>query len=193
MDNVRQLEDSALLRLEIGFATLFLVILPIRYVYVAKTQRSVLPPDAGRFQQMAARLVHLGMYAGLASIAATGLLIALVFWLGFRDGLLMQLVNELYEVAVNLSYWLIGMHVLAAVCHRLLCDGVWSAMTSVWKQTPNSVRDKDARWDFVDLTVNRNIAAGMQEIRLCTVLNAQHLITNSKIVAFHLQPMESSK
>ena len=142
---------------------------------------------------MAARLVHLGMYAGLASIAATGLLIALVFWLGFRDGLLMQLVNELYEVAVNLSYWLIGMHVLAAVCHRLLCDGVWSAMTSVWKQTPNSVRDKDARWDFVDLKVNRNIAAGMQEIRLCTVLNAQHLITNSKIVAFHLQPMESSK
>ena len=41
--------------------------------------------------------------------------------------------------------------------------------------------------------VNRNIAVGMQEIRLCTVLNAQHLITNSKIVAFHLQPMESSK
>ena len=74
---------------------------------------------------MAARLVHLGMYAGLASIAATGLLIALVFWLGFRDGLLMQVVNELYGVAVNLSYWLIGMHVLAAVCHRLLCDGVW--------------------------------------------------------------------
>ena len=153
MDNVRQLEDSALLRLEIGFATLFLVILPIRYVYVTKTQRSALPPDAGRFQQMAARLVHLGMYAGLASIAATGLLIALVFWLGFRNGLLMQVVNELYGVAVNLSYWLIGMHVLAAVCLRLLCDGIWSAMTSVWKQTPNSVRDKDARWDFVDLKV----------------------------------------
>ena len=153
MDNVRQLEDSALLRLEIGFATLFLVILVIRYVYGTKTQRSALSPEAGRFQQMAARLVHLGMYAGLASIAATGLLIALVFWLGFLDGLLTQVVKELYGVAVNLSYWLIGIHVLAAVCRRLLCDGVWSAMTSVWKQTPNSVRDKDARWDFVDLKV----------------------------------------
>ena len=144
MDNVRHLEDPALLRFEIGFAKLFFVILAIRYVYVTKTQRSALPPEAGRFQQMAARLVHLGMYAGLASIAATGLLIALLFWLGFRDGLLKQVVNEFHGVAVNLSYWLIGMHVLAAVCHRLLCDGVWSAMTSVWKETPNSVRDKDA-------------------------------------------------
>ena len=145
VDNVRQLEDSALLRFEIGFAKLFLVILAIRYVYVTRTQRSALSPEAGRFQRIAARLMHLGMYAGLASIAATGLLIALLFWLGFRDGLLIQVVTELHGVAVNLSYWLIGMHVLAAVCHRLLCDGVWSAMTSVWKETPNSVRDKDAR------------------------------------------------
>ena len=59
------------------------------------------------------------------------------------------MVTELHGVAVDLSYWLSGMHVLAAVCHRLRCDGVWSAMTSVWKETPNSFRDKDARWDFV--------------------------------------------
>ena len=32
VDNVRQLEDSALLRFEIGFVTLFLVILAIRCV-----------------------------------------------------------------------------------------------------------------------------------------------------------------
>ena len=145
VDNVRQLEDSALLRFEIGFATLFLVILAIRYVYVTKTQRSALPPETGRFQRMAARLVHLGMYAGLASIAVTGLLIALLFWLGLRHGLLMQVVTELHGVAVTLSYWLIGMHVIAAVCHRLRGDGVWSAMTPVWKETPTSVRNKDAR------------------------------------------------
>ena len=145
VDNVRQLEDSALLWFEIGFATLFLFILAIKYVYVTKTQRLALPPEAGRFLRMAVRLVHLGMYAGLASIAVTGLLIALLFWLDFRDGLLMQVVTMLHEVAVTLSYWLIGMHVLAAVCHRLRCDGVWSAMTPVWKETPNSVRDKDAR------------------------------------------------
>ncbi len=149
MDNVRQLEDSALLRFEIGFATLFLFILAIRYVYVTKTQRLALPPEAGRFQRMAARLVHLGMYAGLASIAVTGLLIALLSWLGLRDGLLMQVVTNLQEVAVTLSYWLIGMYVLAAVCHRLQCDGVWSAMTPVWKENPNSVKDNDARSDVV--------------------------------------------
>ena len=89
MDNVRQFEDSALVRFEIGFATLFSVILAIRYVFVTKTQRSALPPQAGRFRRMAARLLHLAMYAGLASIAATGLLIALLFWLGFSEGLLM--------------------------------------------------------------------------------------------------------
>ena len=49
VDNVRQLEDSALLRFEIGFAKLFLVILAIRYVYVTNTQRSALPPEAERF------------------------------------------------------------------------------------------------------------------------------------------------
>ena len=37
VNNVRQLEDSALLRFETGFATLFLFILAIRYVYVTKT------------------------------------------------------------------------------------------------------------------------------------------------------------
>ena len=54
----------------------------------------------------------------------------------------MQVVTELHEVAVTLNYWLIGMHVLAAVCHRLRCDSVWSAMTPVWKETPNSIRTK---------------------------------------------------
>ena len=61
----------------------------------------------------------------------------------------MQVVTNLQEVAVTLSYWLIGMHVLAAVCHRLQCDGVWSAMKPVWKENPNSVKDNDARSDVV--------------------------------------------
>ena len=52
-----------------------------------------------------------------------------------------------------MSYWLIGIHVLAAVCHWLRCDGVWSSMTPVWRETPNSVRDKDARLDVIDLKV----------------------------------------
>ena len=145
VDNVRQLEDSALLRFEIYFAALFLVILVIRYVYVTRTQRSALPPETGRWQRTAARLVHLGMYAGLASIAVTGLLIALLFWLGLRDGVLMQAATELHGVAVTLSYWLIGMHVLAAVCHRVRGDGVWSAMAPVLREPPTGVRNDEAR------------------------------------------------
>ena len=83
---------------------------------------------------MAARLAHLGMHAGLASIAVTGLRIAPLFWLGFRDSLLMQMVTELYGFMVTLSYRLIGMHVLAAACHRLRGDGAWSAMMPVCRK-----------------------------------------------------------
>ena len=71
VDNVRQLEDSALLWFEIGFATLFLFILAIKYVYVTKTQRLALPPEAGRFQRMAARLVHLQHFGGIQTVKQT--------------------------------------------------------------------------------------------------------------------------
>ena len=96
VDDISQLEDSALLRFEVLFALLFLAVLAGRFIYMTKTQTSALPENTSRFQRQAARVVHWGMYASLAGIAITGLMIGGLFSLGFKTGLLIEAVSDLY-------------------------------------------------------------------------------------------------
>ena len=132
--DVSQLEDKSLLYLEVVFASLFLGVLALRFIYMNKTQTSALPAETGELQRQAARLVHLGMYASLASIAMTGLIIAGLFSVGYKSGLIINLFIELHELVVTLTYWLIALHVIAAIYHRFLGDGVWDAMVPFWKE-----------------------------------------------------------
>jgi cytochrome b561 len=74
------------------------------------------------------------MYACLALIPLTGLVIGLLFWLGFEDGFFINAVVEAHESAVAVIYWLIGLHIVAAIYHRLKRDGVWSSMVPFWKE-----------------------------------------------------------
>ena len=99
-----------------------------------KTQETSLPDDTSKFQKIAARSVHLGMYATLAGTAITGLLIGLFYWLGFKDGLLIDLLTVFHSFVVNALYWLIGIHIVAAIYHRLKKDGVWSSMVPFLKE-----------------------------------------------------------
>ena len=98
------------------------------------TQQSSLPESTPKPQIMAAKIVHSAMYTCLALIPFTGLLIGLLFWLGLKDGLLINLVVGAHELSVSIIYWLIGLHVLAAVYHRLMNDGVWSSMVPFWNE-----------------------------------------------------------
>ena len=98
------------------------------------TQKSSLPKSIPKPQIMAAKIVHSAMYTCLALIPFTGLLIGLLFWLGLKDGLLINLVVGAHELSVSIIYWLIGLHILAAVYHRLKNDGVWSSMVPLWKE-----------------------------------------------------------
>jgi len=134
IDELNQLEDKALLQFEVIFATVFVLLLLIRFVYMRTTQKSSLPESAPRSQLLAARVVHYGMYLCLALIPLTGLLIGLLFWLGFEDGFLINTVIEVHEFAVSVIYWLIGLHILAAIYHRLKNDGVWSSMVPFLKE-----------------------------------------------------------
>ena len=138
--DVGQLEDKSLLYLEVVFASLFLAVLAVRFIYMSKTQTSALPPETSKLQRQTARLVHLGMYASLASIAITGLAIAGLFAIGFKSGLIIDLVIELHGVVVTASYWLIAIHIIAAIYHRFLGDGVWTAMVPFWKESLNDKR-----------------------------------------------------
>ena len=134
IDSLNQLEDSSLLKFEVVFASVFLFLLLIRFVYMKTTQQSSLPESTPKPQIMAAKIVHSAMYTCLALIPFTGLLIGLLFWLGLKDGLLINLVVGAHELSVSIIYWLIGLHVLAAIYHRLKNDGVWSSMVPLWKE-----------------------------------------------------------
>ena len=90
IDELNQLEDKALLQFEVIFATVFVLLILIRFIYMKTTQKSSLPDSTPKSQLLAARVVHYGMYACLALIPLTGLLIGLLFWLGFKDGFLIN-------------------------------------------------------------------------------------------------------
>ena len=137
VDDISQLEDFALLRFELIFATIMILLLAIRFLYMAKTQTSSLPEETSAFQRLAAKLVHLGMYVSLATIAVSGILIGGIYWIGMKDGLLIDGIIAVHELAVTASYWLIGLHVAAAVFHRFKQDGVWSSMVPIWKEVDN--------------------------------------------------------
>ncbi len=101
---------------------------------MSKTQETSLPDDTPKSQKIAARIVHLGMYVSLAGTAITGLLIGLFFWLGFKDGLFIDFLTEIHSFVVNALYLLIGIHIIAAIYHRLKKDGVWTSMVPFLKE-----------------------------------------------------------
>ena len=134
VDEIEQLEDKFFFQFEIIFALLFLFLLVIRFVYMSRTQETSLPEDTPKIQKILARCVHLGMYTTLAGTAITGLLIGLFFWLGFKEGIIIDLLTGLHALVVNALYWLIGIHIIAAIYHRLRKDNVWSSMVPFFKE-----------------------------------------------------------
>jgi cytochrome b561 len=72
VDNISLLEDSALLHFEMVFALMFLALLAVRWLYMNQKQQSALSNDLPRWQVSAAKIVHYGMYIGLAMICNIG-------------------------------------------------------------------------------------------------------------------------
>ena len=128
VDDIKQLEDKIFFRFEIIFALIFLFLLLIRFIYMKKTQKTSLPKDTSKMQRLIAKLVHNGMYLFLGGTVLSGLLIGFLFWLGFKEGFLIDTIVSIHELIINLLYWFIGIHIFAAIYHRLKRDGVWSSM-----------------------------------------------------------------
>ena len=137
LDEVEELEDFSLLQNEMAFASVFLVLLVARFLFMHFTQSSALPGDTPRVTRLLARSVHLAMYASLLLIAVTGLVIGGLYGSGIKSGDAMDVALILHEIAVNTSYFLIIGHVAAAIYHRRQRDGIWNAMVPVWKE-PNA-------------------------------------------------------
>ena len=134
VQDIKQLEDSSFFRFEIIFALIFLFLLLIRLIYMKTTQKTSLPEDTPKVQKILAKIVHNGMYALLTGIVLSGLLIGFLFWIEFNDGTLINIIIIFHELNVNLLYWFIGIHIIAATYHRLKRDGVWSSMVPFLKE-----------------------------------------------------------
>ena len=134
VDDINQLEDQAFFRFEIIFAVIFLFLLLIRLIYMKTTQKTSLPENTPKAQILASKIVHNGMYALLIGTVLSGLLIGFLFWLELKDGFITNIVIIFHELNINLLYWFIGIHILAATYHRLKRDGVWSSMVPFFKE-----------------------------------------------------------
>ena len=134
VEDLNQLDDCDFFKFEITFAFIFLFLVTIRFIYMKRTQKTSLPEHTPKLQKIAAKTVHYGMYFTLAAIPLSGMLIGLLFWLGLQDGLIIESVVTLHEISIDLIYILIGIHISAALFHRIKRDGVWSSMVPFLKE-----------------------------------------------------------
>ena len=137
IDDLSELEDTALLLFEIAFATLFLVIVILRYAYMRRFetfQGASVPVSA--VHKKSARAIHLAMYLCLALLPLTGLAIAALYTQGVgEEALAMDAMISLHGLSADLSYVLIVIHVLAALYSRAKGEGVWTSMVPVFTET----------------------------------------------------------
>ena len=137
VDDLDDLEDSSLLIFEVIFASLFLVIVIMRYIYMRRFetfQGSNVPVH--KVHTLFAKTVHLSMYFTFIMLPITGLMIAGLFTQGYsdQDDLLMRIILAMHEFFAALSYVLIATHVSAAIYSRAKGEGVWSSMVPIMKE-----------------------------------------------------------
>ena len=132
VDDLTQLEDASLLNFEIMFATIFLIIVLIRYFYMKDTPTLLgAHEDVPKGHLFIAKTVHRLVYFSLIMLPTTGLLIAGLFNLGMGG---VEIAIALHEFSAFLSYLVIALHVGASLYSRLKGEGLWNAMVPVWKE-----------------------------------------------------------
>ena len=135
IDDLDQLNDAALLVFEVVFASIFLILVVARYVYMRRVetfQGSVVPVH--RYHKRFARWMHVGMYLCLVLLPLTGLAIAALFAQGIESGLAMDAAIGLHALSADLSYALIALHIAAALYSRVKGEGVWTSMIPVFTE-----------------------------------------------------------
>ena len=131
--DLNELEDRSLLNFEILFATIFLIIVLLRYFYMKDTQTLIGSNyEVHRGHLFIAKTVHRLVYFSLIMLPTTGLLIASLFNFGMGG---IEIAIALHEFSAFLSYFVIALHVAASVYSRFKGEGMWNAMVPIWKET----------------------------------------------------------
>ena len=132
VDDLNELEDASLLNFEILFATIFLIIVLIRYFYMKDIPALLgAHEDVPKGHLFIAKTVHRLVYFSLIMLPTTGLLIAGILNAGVPG---MDIAIALHELSAFLSYITIGIHVAASVYSRYKGEGVWNAMVPLWRE-----------------------------------------------------------
>ena len=135
VDDLSELEDSSLLAFEVAFATVFLVIVIMRYFYMRKFETFLGATEPVPLtHRYLAKSIHVSMYLCLVMLPLSGLLIAGLFSQGIEDGPMQDFAITLHEFSADLSYLLIAVHIGAALLSRVKGEGVWTSMVPVWKE-----------------------------------------------------------
>ena len=134
IESIEQLRNIGLLRSEILFATIFLVFIIFRFIYMKRRYKTSLPSDTPKLHRLAAKFIHILMYVTLSGIAISGLGIGFLFWQGDRNSYLIEFSIWVHELFFSTIVWLISLHVMAAVYHRIRHDFVWSSMVPFLKE-----------------------------------------------------------
>ena len=135
INNLSQLEDVGLLVFEIIFASLFLLIVVMRYFYMRRFETFLGSCEpAPLVQRCLAKVIHKSMYLCLFFLPLSGLLIAVLFTQGIKDGAMQNFAIGLHEFCASLSYILITIHIMAALYSRIKGEGVWTSMVPLWKE-----------------------------------------------------------
>ena len=142
VNELDELEDTNLLLFEIVFATVFLVIVILRYSYMSRFKTFLgarVPVHIVHYYF--ARTVHKAMYACFILLPLTGLMIAGLYSQGYtvnatpdEEQTVMDLVLDLHGAVADLSYMLIFLHIGAAIYSRIKGEGVWSSMVPILKE-----------------------------------------------------------
>lgn len=160
LDDLEQLDDSGLLMLEVVFASVFLLIVLIRYFYMSRfeTFLGAIEP-VPLIHKYFAKTVHRLLYFCLVLLPLTGLAIAALFSRGIVDGLLMDGAIGVHGFAADLSYLLIAVHVLAAVYSRLKNEGIWTSMVPLWNENTTEKSDLAEKITVFEGNVLRKVEA----------------------------------
>lgn len=137
VNELDELEKNNLLLFEIVFATLFLVIVILRYSYMRRFKTFLGAREPVHIvHYYFARSVHKAMYAVFILLPLTGLIIAALYTNGYQneDGLLMGAALGIHEFTATASYVLIATHIAAAIYSRVKGEGVWSSMVPILKE-----------------------------------------------------------
>ena len=133
VDDLSELEDGSLLNFEILFATIFLIIVLMRYFYMKDTPTLLgAHEDVPKGHLFIAKTVHRLVYLSLIMLPITGLLIAGLFNLGMGG---IDVAIALHEFSAFLSYIVIALHVGASLYSRFKGEGMWNSMVPIWKET----------------------------------------------------------